>query len=44
MLLDIHTEIYDGCAFCYIREMAATLGYDVEWNANDKSVTLKDGD
>lgn len=44
VLLDIHTEIYDGCAFCYIREMAAALGYDVEWNANDKSVTLKDGD
>jgi len=44
VLLDIHTEIYDGTAYCYIRDIASTLGMGIEYNANDKSVTLKDGD
>ena len=43
-LLDIHTEIYEGIAYCYIRDIAAELGIEVEYNAADKSVTLKDGD
>lgn len=44
VLLDIHTEIYEGTAYCYIRDIAEILGMEVEYNAEDKSVTLKDGD
>lgn len=44
VLLDIHTEIYEGTAYCYIRDIANILGYEIEYNAEDKSVTLKDGD
>ncbi len=41
-LLDIHTEVYDGCAYCYVRDMAGAVGFDVDYNPNDKSVTLKE--
>lgn len=44
VLLDIHTEIYDGTAYSYIRDIAKTLNLDVEYNAADKSIILKDGD
>lgn len=44
VLLDIHTEIYEGTAYCYIRDIAEILGLGIEYNAEDKSVTLKDGD
>lgn len=44
VLLDIHTEIYEGVAYSYIRDIANILGLKVEYNADDKSVTLKDGD
>lgn len=39
-LLDIHTEIYDGCAYCYVRDLAAATGHEVSYNAEDKSVTI----
>ena len=44
VLLDIHTEIYEGTAYCYIRDIAEILGLGIEYNAEDKSVTLKDGE
>ena len=44
VLLDIHTEIYEGVAYSYIRDIAEMLNLDVEYNAADKSVILKDGD
>ena len=44
VLLDIHTEIYEGVAYSYIRDIANILGLKVEYNTDDKSVTLKDGD
>lgn len=44
VLLDIHTEIYEGVAYSYIRDIANILGLKVEYNADDKSVILKDGD
>lgn len=44
VLLDIHTEIYEGTAYCYIRDIAEILGLGIEYNAEDKTVTLKDGD
>lgn len=44
VLLDIHTELYDGTAYCYIRDIAKILGLEVEYNNADKSITLKDGD
>ena len=37
-LLDIHTEVYDGC---YVRDMAGAVGLDVDYNPNDKSIKLK---
>lgn len=40
-LLDIHTEVYDGCAYCYVRDMAGAMGIEVDYNPNDKSITLK---
>lgn len=43
-LLDIHTEIYEGTAYSYIRDIAEALALDVEYNASDKSVTLKERD
>ncbi len=44
VLLDIHTELYEGTAYCYIRDIAKILGLEVEYNNADKSITLKDGD
>lgn len=44
VLLDIHTEIYEGVAYSYIRDIAEMLNLDVEYNTTDKSVILKDGD
>ena len=44
VLLDIHTEIYDGTAYSYIRDITKMLNLDVEYNTADKSVILKDGD
>ncbi|MDO5804249.1 MAG: hypothetical protein Q4P35_03915 [Clostridia bacterium] len=44
VLLDIHTEIYDGNAYSYIRDIASILGLEVEYDAEEKSVTLKDGE
>ena len=43
-MLDIHTEIYDGNAYSYIRDIASILGLEVEYDAEEKSVTLKDGE
>lgn len=42
VLLDIHTRLYDGTAYCFIRDIAATLGLGVEYDERDKSVTLTD--
>lgn len=42
-LLDIHTEIYDGCAYCYIRDIATVTGLEVKYNASDKSIELGGG-
>ena len=44
VLLDIHTEIYEGTAYSYIRDIAKILNLDVEYNTADKSIILKDGD
>lgn len=40
-LLDIHTEIYNGSAYCYARDLANETGYNIEYNAADKSITIK---
>ncbi len=41
-LLDIHTEIFDGSAYCYVRDIAAETGVEVEYNAEDKSIKIKE--
>lgn len=40
-LLDIHTEVYGGYAYCYIRDMADIFGLDVDYDPSDKSVRLR---
>ncbi len=41
-LLDIHTEIYDGCAYCYVRDIAKQAGKNIEWDNENKTVILGD--
>lgn len=43
-LLDIHTEIYDGCAYCYVRDLAEQTGKDIEWDESSRTVVIKDGE
>lgn len=40
-LLDIHTEIYNGSAYCYVRDLADETGFDIGYNAADKSIVIK---
>jgi len=40
-LLDIHTELYNGSAYCYVRDLAKETGREIEYNAYDKSVLIK---
>jgi hypothetical protein len=39
-LLDIHTELYNGSAYCYVRDIAKETGLEVGYNADDKSITI----
>lgn len=39
-LLDIHTELYNGNAYCYVRDIARETGHSVEYNTADKSITI----
>ena len=39
-LLDIHTEIYNGNAYCYVRDLARETGHSIEYNSVDKSITI----
>lgn len=39
-LLDIHTELYNGNAYCYVRDIARETGHNVEYNTADKSITI----
>lgn len=39
-LLDIHTELYNGNAYCYVRDIAKETGHSVEYNTADKSITI----
>lgn len=39
-LLDIHTEIYNGNAYCYVRDLAKETGHSIEYNSVDKSITI----
>ena len=39
-LLDIHTEIYNGSAYCYVRDLAEETGRDIKWDAENKTVIL----
>lgn len=39
-LLDIHTELYNGCAYCYVRDLAEQTGREIEWDAETKTVTI----
>lgn len=38
--LDIHTEIYNGCAYCYVRDLASVMGHEIAYNSEDKSITI----
>ena len=39
-LLDIHTEIYNGCAYCYVRDLANETGRNIEWDSENKTVII----
>ena len=39
-LLDIHTELYNGNAYCFVRDLAKETGKDIGYNASDKSVSI----
>ena len=40
-LLDIHTEIYNGSAYCFVRDLSKEIGRDIKWNTEDKTVIIK---
>ena len=39
-LLDIHTEIYNGSAYCYVRDIAREVNREIEWDAENKTVKI----
>ncbi len=39
-ILDIHTEIYNGSAYCFVRDLARETGKSVEWDADTKEVII----
>lgn len=39
-LLDIHTEIYNGCAYCYVRDLAKETGRNIDWDSENKTVII----
>ena len=43
-LLDIYTEIHNGCAYCYVRDLAKETGFQIEYNAEDKSIIVKESE
>lgn len=39
-LLDIHTRLYDGNAYCFIRNIVTEIGKKLTYNEVDKSITI----
>ncbi len=39
-ILDIYTEIHNGSAYCYIRDIAKETGHSIEYNSVDKSIII----
>jgi len=39
-LLDIHTEIYNGSAYCYVRDLANETGKNISWDSDNKTVII----
>ena len=42
-LLDIHTELYNGSAYCYVRDLAKEIGFKIDYNAEEKSIIIGKG-
>lgn len=40
-LLDVHTEIYDGCAYLFVRDIAEQVGKNIEWDDENKTVIIE---
>ena len=40
-LLDVHTEIYDGCAYLFVRDIAEQVGKNIEWDDENKIVIIE---
>ena len=40
-LLDIHTEIYNGSAYCYVRDLSDAIGVNIEWDSDNKTVVIR---
>ena len=39
-ILDIHTEIYNGSAYCFARDLARETGKNIEWEPDSKTVII----
>ncbi|MCI8805209.1 MAG: copper amine oxidase N-terminal domain-containing protein [Clostridiales bacterium] len=39
--LDIHTRLYNGSAYCFVRDLAEQTGVDIEWDSDNKTVVIK---
>ncbi len=40
-LLDIHTELYNGSAYCFVRDLAEETGREIKWDAENKNIIMK---
>lgn len=40
-LLDVHTEIYDGCAYLFVRDITEQVGKNVEWDDENKIIIIE---
>ena len=41
-VLDIHTEIYNGSAYCYVRDLSVETNKNIQWDSDNKTVIIKD--
>ncbi len=40
-LLDIHTRLYNGSAYCFVRDLAEQTGANIEWDSDTKTVVIR---
>ncbi len=40
-LLDIHTQLYNGSAYCFVRDLAEKTGRNISWDSKNKTVIIE---